>query len=101
MRSASVCSSVAPFAPARQTGYVGSFDTRLPGPKITRPRTDGAEYLIEIVLPLTLTLAVEARLSCAEALRGASKARPAMTVQRRNDCLSMGGIVKAAHRTNS
>ena len=73
MRSASVCSSVAAFAPARQTGYVGSFDTRLPGPKITRPRTDGAEYLIEIVLPLTVTLAVAAGLSCAETPRAPRK----------------------------
>src|SRR6185436_14082554 len=53
----SVLSVVAAFAPARQIGYVGSRDSRPPGPKILRPRTDGAEYCTVTVLPPTAAVA--------------------------------------------
>ena len=49
--SASVLSAVALFAPARQIGYVGSWLMIPFGPNAVRPRSDGAEYLIEIVFP--------------------------------------------------
>src|SRR5688572_5844212 len=43
VRSASVENAVALFAPARHTGYVAYLLTWPPGPKILRPRIDGAE----------------------------------------------------------
>src|SRR5271170_4681272 len=54
-RSASVWRAVASSAPARQTGHVGSWLMRPPGPNIARPRREGAEYLIVIALPPTVT----------------------------------------------
>src|SRR5215471_7457441 len=50
-RSASVMSVVAALAPARQTGYVQSFESNPASPKISRPRMEGAPYLMVIRFP--------------------------------------------------
>src|SRR5215472_14578755 len=42
---------VAALAPARQTGYVQSFESNPASPKIWRPRTEGAPYLMVTRLP--------------------------------------------------
>jgi hypothetical protein len=57
--------AVAALAPARHTGYVGSLLTTPPSPKICRPRTEGAEYFREIVLPATVTEACSGGLATA------------------------------------
>src|SRR5215472_1717524 len=44
-------SVVAALAPARQTGYVQSFESNPASPKIRRPRMEGAPYLMVIRLP--------------------------------------------------
>src|ERR1700679_1698412 len=67
-KSASVWKAVALLAPARQMGAVGSCITRPPSPKIWRPRTEGAQYLItRVALPI-LPVAVSGGLVCAHAL---------------------------------
>src|SRR5258708_22006899 len=54
-RSASVWNAVAEFAPARQTGYVGSLLILPPSPNILRPLTDGALYFMDNALPPIVT----------------------------------------------
>jgi hypothetical protein len=44
-------SVVAALAPARQTGYVQSFESNPASPKIRRPRMEGAPYLMVIRWP--------------------------------------------------
>src|SRR5450432_576245 len=76
MRSASVCSAVALLAPARQTGAFGSFMTKPPSPKILRPLTEGAEYLMVMFLPPIAAVAVCAGLGCAESRVAAVRNAP-------------------------
>src|ERR1700757_545677 len=65
-------SNVAALAPARQTGYVQSFETNPASPKIWRPRMEGAPYLMVIRLPAIV----------AEALAGGlAKSNSAMPIR--------------------
>src|ERR1700733_10197079 len=65
IKSASLWKAVASFAPARQMGAVGSCITRPPSPKILRPRTEGAQYLMTSVALPILPVAVSGGLVCA------------------------------------
>src|SRR5215471_21057096 len=65
-------SVVAALAPARQTGYVQSFESNPASPKIWRPRMEGAPYLMVIRLPAIV----------AEALAGGlAKSNSAMPIR--------------------
>src|SRR5215471_21142059 len=69
-RSAPVISVVAALAPARQTGYVQSFESNPASPKIWRPRMEGAPYLMVIRLPAIVAEAL------AEGLAKSNSAMP-------------------------
>src|SRR3989442_982902 len=62
-------------------GAVGSCITRPPSPKILRPRTEGAEYLIVMVLPPIVPVAVWAGLCWAGATIVVAILRSALAVQ--------------------